>query len=105
MPVRNRSPAGLQIENSEDASFQKPIEVAAARLRTGRLYPCCALEPYAQHASPLPVMPKYMGAIQQLAETPDDEVAKHQVTICTIEIKRGVEALRYAVQGQTMPVE
>ena len=50
-------------------------------------------------------MPKYMGAIQQLADTPDDEVAKHQVTICTIEIKRGVEALRYAVQGQTMPVE
>eukprot|EP00045_Choanoeca_perplexa_P011866 m.127199 g.127199 ORF g.127199 m.127199 type:complete len:854 (+) comp15798_c0_seq1:147-2708(+) len=77
--------ADCEVENSEDASFQKPIETAAARLRAA--------------------MPKYLSAVQQLGEAPDDEVAKRQVATTTVEIKRGVEALRFAVKGEAMPVE
>eukprot|EP00730_Choanoeca_flexa_P014388 TRINITY_DN6275_c0_g1_i1.p1 TRINITY_DN6275_c0_g1~~TRINITY_DN6275_c0_g1_i1.p1 ORF type:complete len:868 (+),score=296.92 TRINITY_DN6275_c0_g1_i1:229-2832(+) len=77
--------ADTEMENSEDAAFQKPIETAASRLRAA--------------------LPKYMAAVQTLSTSSDDEVARHQVESQAAEIKRGVEQLRYAVKGEEAPQE
>eukprot|EP00043_Microstomoeca_roanoka_P010534 m.99948 g.99948 ORF g.99948 m.99948 type:complete len:845 (-) comp14918_c0_seq4:93-2627(-) len=77
------SVAASEVENSEDPAFRDPIDETSQALQQ--------------------LCPKVVGDLRALVQAPSDGMLRNAAKASSADLKRGIQALQYAVKGEPVP--